>query len=103
MHMQTNWWQPQPHNPKQVSDQYSPGNFPELSLSPQDRRAPANAGADLVVLILLAASTYCTSLVQFTPKALQPKLCNPRNSALQMLEANKVKKPNLLCHCKQPS
>lgn len=41
-------------NPKQVSGQYSPENSPELSLSPQDRRALANAGANLVVLILLA-------------------------------------------------
>lgn len=51
MHMQTNWQQHQCCNPKQVSGQYSPGNSPELSLSPQDT---ANAGADLVVLILLA-------------------------------------------------
>lgn len=52
MHMQTNRQQPQSSNPKHMSGQYSPGNSSELSLSPQDRRALASAGADLVVLIL---------------------------------------------------
>lgn len=53
--MQNHQWQTRSSNPKQVSGHHSPANSPELSLSPQDKKALAGAGVDLVVLILLAA------------------------------------------------